>query len=211
MKLTLLLITINIFVFFFSLSNFDFYLTNFGFSIDNLLSGKIYVLVTSMFLHASFLHLAGNMIALFLLGWTIEKNVSKWKYILVYFVSGILGNLAAFIPIFGYDSSTIAVGASAAISGLVGMGIFVCPGKMVIFPSIIPLPFVLAGAIYFLSNLSNLFEISNIGYPAHILGMMTGAMFGLIWGENRIKRLFLFVFLLILVLTLPLIIDYIFA
>lgn len=209
MKLTILLILTTVAVFFYSLSDFNFYLTNYGFSLNNLLAGRYYVFITSLFLHASFFHLASNMIALFFLGLTIEKNVSKLKYLLVYFASGILGNLTIFIPIFGYTAFTIAVGSSAAISGLVGLGTFVCPGKLVIFPSIIPLPFILAGAVYFLFTLSNLFEVSVIGYPAHMLGMITGAIFGLMWGMNRLKRFLLFLFLLILIVILPLIVDFV--
>lgn len=210
MKLTLLLVILNILVFFFSLTNPDYILDNYGFSIQNFLKGNYHTIVTSLFLHASFIHLTGNMIALFFLGWTIEKNVKKWQYLLVYFTSGIIGNLSIFIPFFGYSSETIAIGASAAISGLVGLGTFLCPGKLVLFPAYIPLPFVLAGALYFLATVSNLFSPSTIGYSAHLFGIITGGIFGLIWGKNRLKRIIIFIALLLLILALPTIISYFF-
>jgi len=208
MKLTLFLIILNIIAFLYSLTNFDYYIENYGFNPKNFSSGNYYVLITSMFLHANLGHLIGNMIALFFLGWTIENNVSGWKYLLVYFSSGALSNLSVMLPIFGYTSETIAIGASAAISGLVGLGTFVCPGKFVMFPTALPLPFVVGGAIYLLVNLSNLFIPSNVAYSAHILGMLSGALFGLAWGEDRKKRLFVFILLLILISTSPLIIGY---
>ena len=208
MKLTLLIIALNIIAFAYSLTDFDYYLKNYGFSQKNFLSGNYHVILTSTFLHANFSHLVANMIALFFLGWTIERNVSKWKYILVYFSSGALSSLSVMLPIFGYTPETIAIGASAAISGLVGLGAFVCPGKFVIFPSPIPLPFVVAGAMYLLANLSSLFTPSQVAYEAHIFGIIIGALFGLLWGEDRSKRLFIFILLLILISASPFIISY---
>lgn len=208
MKLTLFLIALNIIAFLYSLTNFDFYLKNYGFNSKNFLSGNYEIILTSMFLHANLGHLIGNMIALFFLGWTMENNVSKWKYLLVYFSSGALSNLSVMLPIIGYSQETIAIGASAAISGLVGLGTFVCPGKFVIFPTALPLPFVVAGAMYLLVNLSNIFAPSDVAYSAHIFGMISGALFGLIWGKDRRRRLFVFILLLILISTSPLIIGY---
>ena len=202
MKLTLALIAINVAVFFLSLSN-PAYFIGFAFSVESFLAGNYYNVVTAMFLHASLMHLAGNMIALFLLGWALEKEIKAWQYLLAYFAGGIFGNLSLFIPLFGYSPQTIALGASAAISGLVGIGIFMCPGKLVVFPSIIPLPFALAGAIYLLSTMSNIFMPSEVAYSAHLLGFSAGAMLGLIWGENRKKRLLIFITLLAMFLFLP--------
>ena len=208
MKLTLFLIALNIIAFIYSLTDLDYYIKNYGFNQKSFLSGNYYVILTSIFLHANFSHLITNMIALFFLGWTIESNVSKWKYILVYFSSGALSSFSVMMPIFGYTPETIAIGASAAISGLVGLGTFVCPGKFVIFPPAIPLPFVAAGALYLLSNLSNLFTPSHVAYEAHIFGIIIGALFGLLWGKDRRKRLFIFILILILISASPFIIDY---
>jgi len=164
-----------------------------------------------MFIHAGPEHIFFNMIALFLLGTSLEKKVSKGKYLLVYFLGGIIGNLVMFIP-FLYSPDTIGVGASGAISALVGLGMFVCPGKLVIFPSIIPLPFVVAGILYFLSTTMNLFvpEDMQIGYPVHMVGIIVGSIFGLAWSENRKRSILIFIITLILILSLPYILDLIF-
>jgi len=148
------------------------------------------------------------MIALFLLGTSLEKKVGHGKYLLVYFLGGIIGNLVMLIP-FLYSPDTIGVGASGAISALVGLGMFLCPGKLVIFPSVIPLPFVIAGALYFLSTTMDLFvpEDITIGYPVHMMGIIVGSVFGLSWSENWKRSVLIFIVTLILILLLPYILD----
>jgi len=208
MKLTISLIIITTLIFIISLNNLDYFISNYGFSTSNFLGGKYYIIITSIFLHSGWSHLIYNMIALFFLGIVVEKNVGAWKYLLVYFVSGIAGNLSLFIPFFGYSSDTLAIGASGAISGLVGLGAFMFPGEVVIFPTAFPIPFILAGVIFFLVNLSNLFNPSGIAYSAHLFGLLGGAFFGVVWGENRIKKISVFILLLLLITGIPLIIGY---
>jgi membrane associated rhomboid family serine protease len=207
MKYTLLLILLNVIAFLFTLSNLDYFINNYGFSVANFLAGRYYVVVTSMFLHADWLHIGSNMFALLVLGAAVEKKVRPWQYFAAYFISGVIGCLSMFVPFFGYGPDSIAIGASAAISGLVGLGIFVCPGKFVWFPEIIPLPFSLAAAIYFLANVSNLLAPGYIAYSAHIFGFLAGSAFGLAWGENRMRNLAVFIALLLLIIFLPDIID----
>ena len=212
MKLTLVLIIINIVVFIYSLTDFNYFLDTYGFSVDNFLAGQYETLVTSMFLHANFLHLASNMIALLFLGGAVESKAKSWQYIIVYFLAGIAGSLSMFVPIFGYDSSTLAVGASAAISGLVGLGIFISPGKLTMFPIIIPIPFVIAGALFFLTTSTLLFATADqVAYPAHLLGLASGAIFGFLWSKERIKSLILFIFTVIFIVAVPYIIQWIFG
>ncbi len=141
------------------------------------------------------------MLSLFLLGTSLEKKIDIFRYILVYFISGMVGNLIMLIP-FLYSPETIGVGASGAISGLVGLGTLFCPGKLVIFPSILPLPFVVAGAIYFLLTAMNLFTPSQIGYPVHMVGLLVGMAFGLFWSKNWIKGILIFIVTLVLIIAL---------
>jgi len=209
MKLTVTLVIINVVIFFLSLiPGLDYSVTEFGFKPSSFLEGKIHTIVTSMFVHAGLEHIFFNMIALFLLGSSLEKKVSRGKYLLVYFLGGILGNLVMLIP-FLYSPDTIGVGASGAISALVGLGAFLCPGKLVIFPSVIPLPFVVAGVLYFLTTTMNLFVPADvrIGYPVHMMGIIVGSIFGLAWSENWKRSILIFIVTLILILLLPYILD----
>lgn len=81
---------------------------------------EIWRLFLSMFMHFSLSHLIGNMIYLGILGYNLERSISKWKFILIYMLSGIGGNLvsAAYYQIKG--SYTVSAGASGAIYGLIG-------------------------------------------------------------------------------------------
>ncbi len=202
MKLTIFLILLNVSTFLLTSNGIfisEYYAKEYGFSVKNFLEGKYYTLITSFFLHAHIFHLIFNMAALFVLGWAIESKVTKIKYLITYFLGGIFGNLSMFL----YPPESLAVGASGAISALIGLGTFICPGKFVFFPTIIPVPFIVAGAIYFLVTISNLFLVSEIAYPAHFFGMLTGGILGLIWGERRLFRLLLFIIICLLIIFLP--------
>ena len=207
MKLTLLLILVNVLVFLYTSQNLDYYIEKFGFSVKSIQEGRYYTPLTSMFLHANLLHLITNMFALLVLGGSIESKAGGKKYLLVYFLAGVIGTLSAFVPIFGYSNKALFVGASGAISGLIGFGIFVNPGSLVSFPFIIPIPFIIASAIYLLSTLPLLFSNTGIAYPAHLFGILTGVVFGLLFGQKRIKRLLLFIIVLILTMIIPVIIK----
>ena len=80
-------------------------------------NGEIYRLFTSMFLHADIMHIVFNMYALYLLGPIVERYYGKTKFILIYFISGILGSLFSCVFM---SSNTYAIGASGAIFGLLG-------------------------------------------------------------------------------------------
>jgi len=203
MKYTLLLILLNVLVYVVTAPDLDYFVQNYGFSTGSFLAGRYYTVVTSMFLHADLLHIGGNMFALLVLGSAVEGKTKAWQYFSAYILTGMFGCLSMLVPFFGYGPDSIAIGASAAISGLIGLGIFVCPGKFVWFPEIIPLPFSLAAAIYFLANVSNLLAPGYIAYSAHVFGFLAGSAFGLVWGENRMRNMAIFIALLLLIIFLP--------
>ncbi len=212
MKLTILLILINIAIFFYTaptLTISNYYAEEYGFRPSSFLNGKYYIIVTSLFLHANIVHIVSNMIFLFLLGPSVEKSAGGLKFLLVYFLGGMIANLAMFIP-FLYSPNSLGIGASGAISALIGLGTFICPGKLVMSQFLIPLPFVAVGAFYFLSNAVNLFTPSQIGYPVHVLGLMVGSVFGLIWSKNWLRGILIFIVTLILILLLPYILTTVF-
>ena len=79
--------------------------------------GDWYRLVTAMFLHASLLHLAFNMLALYWLGTIVEHALGTWRFLLVYLVSGIAGSAGALLL---SNPDAVTVGASGAIYGIMG-------------------------------------------------------------------------------------------
>jgi membrane associated rhomboid family serine protease len=80
-------------------------------------AGDWYRLVTSMFLHGSLIHLALNMLALWWLGSVVEQALGTWRFLLVYFVSGLAGSAGALLL---SNPLQPTVGASGAIYGILG-------------------------------------------------------------------------------------------
>ena len=78
--------------------------------------GQYWRLVSSLFLHASLLHLMGNLIYLFQIGWLAEIRFGRLKFLWVYFLSGIGGEIVGLY----FHPVNIAVGASGALMGLAG-------------------------------------------------------------------------------------------
>ncbi len=93
---------------------------------------EYYRFLTSMFMHANLSHLFGNMLVLFFLGTNLERTIGKWKYILIYFGSGVLAGIASISynmwQEYNADSvfqTTFGIGASGAIFGVVGALLFI--------------------------------------------------------------------------------------
>jgi len=80
------------------------------------LNGAYWQLFTSMFVHVSIVHLLGNMFFLLIFGLRAEELFSLKEYLLIYFLSGLAGNLLTLL--FGFDM--VSAGASGAIFGMFG-------------------------------------------------------------------------------------------
>lgn len=78
-------------------------------------AGEVWRLATSMFLHIGIIHLVVNMYSLLIIGRQLESFLGKWKFLIVYLGSGILGSLLSVVI-----HSSISAGASGAIFGLLG-------------------------------------------------------------------------------------------
>ncbi|MER3439425.1 MAG: rhomboid family intramembrane serine protease, partial [Chloroflexota bacterium] len=115
------LIAINIVVFLYELALPDPDLMRFvmrwGAVPREITSGHDYVsIVTSMFLHAGWLHIAGNMLFLWVFGDNIEDTMGHVGYLVFYLLCGVAATLA---HVFVYPNSSVpAIGASGAISGV---------------------------------------------------------------------------------------------
>lgn len=81
---------------------------------------EYYRIITSMFLHFGIEHLLNNMVMLGALGWNLELEIGRIRYLIIYMASGIAGNILSLY--IGVSSSEYAVsaGASGAIFGLMG-------------------------------------------------------------------------------------------
>ncbi len=92
-------------------------LLKYGANLDILTkSGDYYRLVSSMFLHIGIFHILFNMYALYIIGPQVEGFFGKWKFLIVYFVSGICGSMMSI----AFNPGIVSAGASGAIFGLFG-------------------------------------------------------------------------------------------
>lgn len=115
--ITYTLIAINIIAFILMiLLGRDGIITAFGNNTHYVKAGEYYRLFTSMFLHVDIIHIACNMYALYVLGPQLESFYGKTKYLLIYLLSGLIGNLFMII----FEVNSMGVGASGAIFGLFG-------------------------------------------------------------------------------------------
>jgi len=178
LSITTWIIIINIILFFILsiLSLFYPSIINFiAISPSNILSNSyLWTIVSSIFMHGSFLHLFVNMISLFFLGGLTEKILGRKRYIWFYLIAGIVGGL--FFVIFAYLGSffargdflfggieDFAVGASGAIFGLLGILAVLLPRKkvyLIVGPLIVIIAQVLIIAIPNIpSSISNIIDI----------------------------------------------------
>ena len=135
---------------------------------------ELWRLVTSMFLHGDVLHLFSNMFSLLIFGSYIELSFSKYKFVLIYFISGILGSV---FTIFLLPLNTISLGASGAIFGLIGAAL-----SILIFDRNNPL--IILGLVYVLYFVITSFS-PGINYLAHIFGLLGGFVTGYLLRRNK--------------------------
>ena len=152
-------------------------------------------LVSSMFLHGGWMHLIGNMIYLYIFGDNIEDELGKIKFIIFYIICGIFAGLSqALIDI---NSEIPMIGASGAISGILGAYLILFPKKEIkvffwffIFIKIfrIPAMYVIGCWIFIQFFSLNNSEESNVAYVAHIGGFIAGIIFILILRKKISKQ-----------------------
>lgn len=137
--------------------------------------GDWWRLVAAMFLHAGMLHWLANSWALYQLGSLYEAMFGSWRFILTYFGTGLIASTASTLFTRGYS-----VGASGAIFGILGAFIFSILRSPVWRHQ--PWTRSLLGQLVFWAaiNIALGFSVPNIDNVAHIAGLVSGLLFGLI-------------------------------
>jgi len=134
-------------------------------------NGEYYRLITSMFLHGGLIHLALNMYALNSIGPLIENYFGKVKYLIIYFISGILSSYFSYL-----FSPSVSIGASGAIFGVLGATLIIAYKNRK------------RGGKEFLNNIISVivvnlilgFSIPNVDNFGHIGGLIGGIIVTLI-------------------------------
>src|SRR5882757_1931354 len=158
------------------------------------LSQALLPMVTSMFLHGGWMHLLGNMLFLWVFGGAVEDALGHFQYLLFYFLCGI-GSAATHLA-FNWGSKIPTVGASGAISGIMGAFIVLYPRSRVttLIPALflfftIRIPAVLMlGYWFFIQVFSGVASLGmsdqgGVAWWAHVGGFLLGAI--LVVGERR--------------------------
>lgn len=186
---TILLIVINVVVFF-ALS-FQGMTENVMFMLDKgamyvpyvLEYGEYYRMVTSVFLHFGFDHLINNMISLGFLGWQLEQEVGKIKFLLIYLISGIAGNVLSGVWELFTGDYAVSAGASGAVFGIIGALLYIAmrnhgrigdvSGRGLVFMVVL--------------TLYHGFTSTGVDNLAHIGGFITGFVLGVLlyWKRRR--------------------------
>lgn len=156
---------------------------------------QLHTLFTSMFLHADWFHLIGNMVFLYVFGDNIEDIFGHARYFLFYVVSGLAASFTYILTLQGVGPLEAVVGASGAISGVLGAYFVLFPKAKVLtliffgWVILLPIPAVIFLGIWFgLQWFSAFFEIgSNIAFWAHIGGFVAGMILALVFGLGRKK------------------------
>lgn len=143
-------------------------------------------LVTAMFLHADVSHLFNNMIILFFLGSMLEKEVGHIWFSVIYFLSGIGGNITSLAVKVMENDEGLSIGASGAVFGLDGLLL-----ALVIFsPRFRDVASPARVFLMILLSLYNGFTGQNIDNAAHVGGLIIGFVTGLLYVGFRkfVKR-----------------------
>ena len=172
---------------------------------------RLYTLFTSMFMHdpssldGGIIHLLGNMLFLYIFGDNVEDAFGHAGYTVFYIISGLTAALAHIVSLFfapfignligipqTLDLTAGVVGASGAISGVLGAYIVLYPKAKIValvFYFILPVPAIIFLGFWFIMQwFYGFFDIAGgVAYWAHIGGFIAGMILALAFGLKRKK------------------------
>jgi len=193
---TILLIVVNSLVFFMELSGGDAFVARWSAIPAQIMSGHQWItLLTSMFMHGSWMHIIGNMIFLWAFGPEIEDAMGRGRYLVFYLAGGLV---AMFAQVAVNAGSTIPnLGASGAIAAVMGAFLVTYPRDRIrallfifIFFQVTFIPAALLIGFWFLTQLFNAGSIASVqtggvAYLAHVGGFIFGAVTARLFEDRR--------------------------
>lgn len=135
-----------------------------------------WMFITSIFLHADIFHLMFNMLALFFFGITLEGIIGRRSFLALFLISGIVGNIGYMLT--AVNPMIPAIGASGAVYGIIGTVTVLMPFRLVYIYGMLPMPMVVAAALWAFIDLTGLFMPTGIAHGAHLAGMAVGIVYG---------------------------------
>jgi membrane associated rhomboid family serine protease len=135
--------------------------------------GEWWRLISAAFLHYGPLHLGMNMLVLWFIGPPLEEYFGRWRYLLVYVVSGLAGSAGALI----WSPNALTVGASGAIWGIMGAALVLEGRRIWVFGG------QAMGLVVF--NLAITFLIPGVSIGGHVGGLVGGGLCALAFSSFR--------------------------
>jgi membrane associated rhomboid family serine protease len=139
-------------------------------------------LFTSMFLHSGLLHIAGNMLFLWIFGDNVEDFYGHFTYLFFYLLCGVGSGLLHVL--FNMSSAVPALGASGAISGVMGAYLILYPRSQIltlVFIFLVPIPAVIILGLWFImqflsafGSLGSVTSNGGVAWWAHVGGFLMG-------------------------------------
>jgi membrane associated rhomboid family serine protease len=203
-----LLIGLNIFMFLVEVSlgpQAELFITALGVVPARLLAvpslGQVLTIFTSMFLHGGWLHLFSNMLALYIFGDNVEDRIGHGRYLVFYLLCGMIA--ASAHVAFNAASPVPTIGASGAISGVLGAYFILYPKArvitlvpIIILPWIVEIPAIVYLGFWFLSQLLNgtlaivagAQAFGGVAFWAHVGGFLAGTILVGLFAQGRYVR-----------------------
>jgi membrane associated rhomboid family serine protease len=197
---TYILIALNLVFFVLELTGGDAFIMKWAFVPTRFLAnpgGEFLTLFTSMFMHAGWLHLGGNMLYLWIFGDNVEDRFGHGKYIIFYLLCGLLATFAQLA--FNTTSDIPNLGASGAIAGVLGAYIILFPkGRIKVLSgsrTVQVSALIVIGlwiVLQLFSGIGSIAASSSVGgvaYMAHIGGFVAGILLTFLFRGSRKAQL----------------------
>ncbi len=199
---TYALIAVNVLVFLLELASGDAFINQWSFVPSRFAASpgtEFLTIFSSMFMHAGWIHLGGNMLYLFIFGDNVEDRLGHLRYLVFYLLCGIAASFAQYMVSIGSDVPNL--GASGAIAGVLGAYIIMFPGERVrvlVGYAVVRMSAVIVIGFWILlqivSSLSTFTASSQTGsgggvaYMAHVGGFIAGIVLTFIFGARTDRR-----------------------
>jgi membrane associated rhomboid family serine protease len=192
---TYALIALNVLFFFVEMSGGEAFIGKWAFVPSRFLANPaadFLTLFTSMFMHAGWLHLGGNMLYLWIFGDNVEDRFGHLKFIIFYLLCGLAATFAQLA--FSLGSHVPNLGASGAIAGVLGAYILLFPqGSVRVLQGqrVIPVPALVVIGLWFVlqlfSGIGTLASAAQggVAYMAHIGGFVAGLVLTFLFRGSR--------------------------
>jgi membrane associated rhomboid family serine protease len=147
-------------------------------------AGDFVTLFTSMFMHAGWLHLIGNMLYLWIFGDNVEDRFGHAKFLIFYLLCGLAATFAQMA--FSLGSNIPSLGASGAIAGVLGAYILLFPrGSVRVLQGngVVPVPALVVIGLWIvlqlfssIGSITNTAQTGGVAYMAHVGGFVAGVL-----------------------------------